>query len=124
MTACSFASGIEEHSRGESDNSVANPTFVSSRIAIVKSRAPDMTLSEVIQQLQANNICCGLQTQLGGAIQAWVGDDVRGITVKQFSASDADQIGQWLEATSRQRYPQASHGAFKLAQATVFNRID
>jgi hypothetical protein len=97
--------------------------FVASRIAIVKSRGRRMNLSEAIQQLQANNIGCGLQTQLGGAIQAWVGDDLRGITVRQFSVSDVDQIGEWLAATSRQRYPQANQTAFKVAQATPFNGI-
>ena len=75
-----------------------------------------MTLTEVIQQLHAYSVSCGLQTQLGGGIQAWVGDDLRGLTVREFSVTDADQIGQWLHTTSRQRYPHLGHGTFKVAQ--------
>lgn len=77
-----------------------------------------MSLSEVIQQLHAADVSCGLQTRLGGAIQVWIGDDFRGITVKEFSMSDVDQIAHWLEATSRQRYPHTTSCAFKVAIAS------
>lgn len=64
-------------------------------------------MTDVMRDLYASEINCGIESFWDGGFTAWIGDDSNGIKAERgFDAQELDLVGPWLLAAAKRIYAQ------------------
>lgn len=72
-----------------------------------------MNLHDVMRNLYASEINCGVSSFWDGGWRVWLGDELNGVVAHIEGCDTPQEAAQWLDSEARRQYPQSDYAKRK-----------